>query len=97
MTQSEAVADDLVVHVGTMTLGTPVLLSVDEKHKLTTTPLSRVSMKNNGTEKYEEDLLQDLIESQPNVLPVCEFCEGATHPFWLGREITGRFGGSAFH
>jgi hypothetical protein len=48
------------IHGGNMTLGTPVLLSVKE-NKLKTTLLSRVAMRNDGTEGYKEELLQELI------------------------------------
>ena len=63
-----------------MTLGTPVLLSVKE-NKLKTTLLSRVAMRNDGTEEYKEELLQELIDGQPSLLPVNEFYEDATHLF----------------
>jgi hypothetical protein len=76
-----------------MTFGNPVLLSVNE-NKLTTTLLSRVAMKNDVTEEYKEELLQELIDSQPSLLPVSEFYEDATHLFSLGREIPVDTGGS---
>ena len=76
-----------------MTSGTPVLLSVNE-NKLETTLLSRVAMRNEVTEEYKEELLQELIDGQPSLLPVSEFYEDATHLFSLGREIPVDAGGS---
>jgi hypothetical protein len=61
-----------------MTLGAPLLVAGNQP-----TVLSRV-----GTEqKYQECLLQELIDQQPSILPVSDFCASANGIFSLGREI----------
>jgi hypothetical protein len=72
-----------------VTPGTPLLLSGKQ-----TRPLSRVVTEHNGTENIQECLLQELIDQQPNVLPICDFYAGATSAFSLGREIPVAIGAS---
>ena len=68
--------------------GIPLLLS--GKNSM---PLSRVGTEHSGTEKYQECLLQELIDQQPSGLPMADLCPGVTGLFSLGREIWVDLGG----
>src|SRR5947209_12106544 len=74
-------------------LGTPILLSGNE-HKRAFKPLSRIRMQHNGTASYQECLLQEVIDEQPGILPVCDFLPGVGTLFSLVREIPVDIGGS---
>jgi hypothetical protein len=71
-----------------MTLGTPLFLSGKE-----TKPLLRVPPATIGDENYLECLLQEIIDRQPGVLPIADFCPRVTGIFSLGREISIDIGG----
>jgi hypothetical protein len=46
-----------------MSMATPILVSGNQFR-----PMSRVSAENDGTDKYHEEFLQEMIDDQPNVL-----------------------------
>lgn len=73
--------------------GMPILLSGNNQDPAFK-PLSRVGMQDNGTANYHECLLQELIDEQPSVLPICDFLPGVGNLFSLGREIPADVGGS---
>ena len=56
------------------------------------TPLSRAAMKGVAT-RYQEDLLQQLVEDNPALLPVKDFLPSTLSLFSLGREIAVDVGG----
>ena len=56
--------------------------------------LPAVSTRRDDQDSFEEDLLQELIEESPDVLPVREFLPSTSELFSLGREVPVDIGGS---
>lgn len=56
--------------------------------------LAAVSTRRNDPDSFEEDLLQELIDQSPDVLPVREFMPSTSALFSLGREVPVDIGGS---
>src|SRR5262245_36027354 len=72
-----------------MKLSTPLILSGEH-----ITPISRMPIGNAAPDSYLECLLQKVIDQQPGVLPIADFCPRATGIFSLGREIPVDVGGA---
>ncbi len=72
-----------------MKLGTPLVVS--DKH---TAALARIPIGSAGRESYQECFLQELIDQQPGVLPIADFCPRVTGVFTLGREVPVDLGGA---
>jgi hypothetical protein len=64
------------------TLGAPLLVSTEKK-----TFLSRCSTESSTPGAYKEDYLQQLIDEQPDILPISDFIEDAKRVYSLGREV----------
>lgn len=76
-----------------MSLGTPIVFSEGtEKPKFL--PLAAVSARRDDPNFFKEWLLQELVDSTPNVLPVREYLPSTTALFSLGREIPLDLGGA---
>jgi len=69
-----------------MSYGSPVVIR-DDAGKLRYQPLKAISTRRDDAESFQETLLQELVDSTPNVLPVREYLPSTTTLFSLGREI----------
>lgn len=76
-----------------MSSGNPIVFT-DNASQRKFTPLLPISTRRDDPGSFQEKLLQELIDSSPNVLPVRDFLPSTKALFSLGREIPVDIGGS---
>lgn len=69
-----------------MNFGSPIVFSEDSQQRRFV-PLSGISARRDDPNAFNENLLQELIDATPNVLPVREYLPSTTALFSLGREV----------
>lgn len=69
-----------------MNFGSPIVYSEDSQQRRFV-PLSGISARRDDPNAFNENLLQELIDATPNVLPVRECLPSTTALFSLGREV----------
>jgi len=77
-----------------MSFGSPIVFNKDAQH-CRFVPLSGISARRDDPNAFNENLLQELIDATPNVLPIREFLPSTTALFSLGREVPVDLGGSS--
>jgi|GEM_PF-1225339 len=76
-----------------MSIGNPIVFSNAPQGRQFKS-IFAVSSRRDDPDSFEEDLLQELIEKSPDVLPVREFLPSTSGLFSLGREVPVDIGGS---
>jgi hypothetical protein len=69
-----------------MSFGNPIAIR-EGTHARQFQPLSRISVRREDPNFFKEDLLQELINASPEVLPVREYLSTANSLYSLGREV----------
>lgn len=69
-----------------MSVGSPVVISGAPENPQFS-PLAGISAQRDDPHSFKEQLLQELIDATPNVLPVREYLPSTTALFSLGREV----------
>ena len=69
-----------------MSFGSPVVFNEDAQQRLFI-QLAGISARRDDPNSVNENLLQELIDATPNVLPVREHLPSTTTMFSLGREV----------
>ncbi|MBK7813129.1 MAG: hypothetical protein IPJ52_01860 [Rhodocyclaceae bacterium] len=76
-----------------MSIGSPIVFGETQDTRQFI-PLAAISTRRDDPNSFDEDLLQELIDATPNILPIRDFLPSTSALFALGREVAVDIGGS---